>query len=142
MKLWETERFILDLGTGELVRSTSHTYVPAINFEQAQKNLLLSGRGWLRLTGNWFKEPIKEDFKYTKEAYAPKMAETTWYDKFEEDPKGFLSEFNLDQLFDWLDTITREEIQDVWVSAIDNDLSKEVKIIEGYLMFKYGNKEN
>lgn len=142
MKLWETEKFTLDLITGELARSLSHTYVPAINFEQAQQRLVISGRSWLRLTGNWFNTPDKNKFQYTEEAYTPKMEETTWYDKLKADPTGFLGGFNLDQLFDWLDTISKEEAQEVWITAIDNDLTKQIKIIEGYLMFKYGNKEN
>jgi len=143
MKLWETERFVLDLTLGKLVRSISTTYVPASNFEEAQKKLLQSGETLLRLTGNWFIEPVEGKLgDGYKEGLEESESTSLPFHSFKENPKEYLEDFTLDSLFDWLGTLSKEEAFDVWLASIEGELDKKSKVIEGYLMFKYGSKKN
>lgn len=63
MRLWETEKFLLNFKTGELIRSLDTMYIQGENFEHAQKRLLESKMDWLRLTGSWIHESRVSDDK-------------------------------------------------------------------------------
>ena len=208
MRLWETEKFTLNLKTGELIRSLSNMYIQGENFEHAHKRLLESEMNWLRLTGTWFLEkdmesgaaeglqnniPLVENddenddendidwspsgFKMSdslrdsllnmEEERRRQMEENGEYDddddedielkpykepkKFtgydERDWKDFLkakTEFlgslDLDQILDWLTTLEKAQVDDVWKTCIEYGLLERVKVVEGYLKYRYGKK--
>lgn len=157
-RLWETEKFTLNLATGALVRSVTTMFIEAENFEHAHNRLLQSGMVWLRLTGNWFtKEVIMPEYEdeTNQDAFddafnlykKPKKEPKTFdgfdiydYEAFMIDPVRFLGDFNLDQLFDWLDSLEHSQVKSVWEVAVKNQLHDKTSIIEGFMSYKYGDK--
>jgi len=192
MKLWETEKFTLNLKTGELMRSLSNMYIQGENFEHAYKRLLESNLDWLRLTGNWFLDkenlpsdkaeglknntPIITDNKDEEDEqddtyhgfkgfnfnpddlddddddeqpeFKPYVEPKTFTGYDEKDWKDFLkakTEFleslDLDQLFDWLTTLEKPQVDDVWKTCVEYGLLERVKVVEGYLKYRYGKED-
>jgi len=165
MRLWETEKFTLNLKTGELMRSLSNMYIQGENFEHAHKRLLESEMDWLRLTGAWFLEedmekgaaeglqnniplvenddddddedielkPYKQPKKFTG------YDEGDWKD-FLKAKTEFLESLDLDQILDWLTTLEKAQVDDVWKTCIKYGLLERVKVVEGYLKYRYGKK--
>lgn len=149
MKLWETEKFVLDLRTGELVRAKDNMYIQGENFEHAYKRLQESNFSWLRLTGNWFKDEKPAESLVNN---TPRVVE----DKPKKEPKEFigydmgdweaflaakvefLENLDLDQLLDWLSTLNKEQVDVVWKECVEYGLLERVKVVEGYLKYRYG----
>jgi hypothetical protein len=175
MKLWETEKFTLNLKTGELMRSLSNMYIQGENFEHAHKRLIESEMDWLRLTGNWFLDSSEEDLKSdiskenkfdkfdwrdnafnfgepeddddSTEEKPPEESKTfvgyeekDWQD-FLKAKIEFLESLDLDQILDWLTTLDKEQVDDVWKTCIEYGLLERVKVVEGYLKYRYGKKD-
>ena len=153
MKIWETEQFVLNLKIGELVRTKSMMYIQGENFESAQKKLMESNMDWLRLTGSWLKEnqptPAAEQLKnntpivMNEPVATKKPAEFIGFDlgdwkEFIEDKVEFIESLGLDQLFDWLSTLNREQVDTVLKDCTDYGFLEQVKVVEGYLKYRYG----
>ena len=125
--LWETEFWALNFQTGDIDRHIHKEYVVASNLEEAQKNLLLTGKGFLRLTGNWFTD--EHTIKQYKE-----------FHKKLKDLSVFKS-MTYDQIMDWLETGDESDLR-IAISVFEkNGMSSYVKMVKAQLKLRYGSEE-
>lgn len=149
MRAWETEQFVLNLQTGEMERSITSNMIVAINFEQAQVELLKLGSTSLRLTGSWFKyekESQEEVYKLEprKKRGRPKssLIDDSSYDEAKE-LKDFLSKKSYDDFLDWIANKGVEELDSLLTKLKKTGgLDAYVRTIEGYINHKYGGKKD
>jgi hypothetical protein len=167
-KLWETEKFVLNLETGELNRALDRVYIRGINFEDASKNLIRAKFFWLRLTGNWFyKEQIMgesriyeedignedegdEEDDYFDNYISPKKKGSKTgllftgdnqrdYELYTSDPVEITSELGFDGFLDWLGYLSTEYVDKVYRFLRVNNHMTQANIVKGFKTYKDGN---
>lgn len=141
MRTWESEVFVLNLETGEMMRTISPHYFQGVNFEQAQQSLVKSGLKHVRLTGNWFigeqqpqtlalPEHSNELIDELDEAYLDLI-----------DPRELVKDMSLDDFIDWLNI--SDELEDILATMqqfVRAGMKEHVQVIVGHLGHKYNYK--
>lgn len=128
-RVWETKLTAVNHHTGSLQQYIAPQYFAGVNYQEAAEQLSKSGFTYLQLTG--------ESFLSIEEASNLRKI----YDDITE-PYNLVSDMTTDEFLDWIalaDDINT--LQDA-LEAFRNDgrVGEHVKMIEGYIKFKYGSK--
>lgn len=126
-RVWETKITAINHKTGELQQFIAPQYFNGVNYQDAHEQLDKSGLVYLQLTGRSY-DSIEQASNINKV-----------YDDIQE-PYNLVSDMSDDEFFDWLSLSTdKETLLDALDAFVeDGRVPRYVKMIEGFIKFKYG----